>query len=131
MSGRKKYTAAQGRDPIDVHIGERIRHRRVMLNLTQTMIARRLGMSFQSVQKYESGENRVATSTLMQIGEILEVPLEYFVEGLSEKRGTSRTAAEREWLALHAVKPLSALPPEVRSEFITLFRVLMRTMRKR
>jgi len=59
-------------NPTDKHVGSRVRMRRVMLNLTQTELARRLGFSYQQLQKYETGINRLAASRLQQVSHILQ-----------------------------------------------------------
>jgi DNA-binding XRE family transcriptional regulator len=68
--------------PVDVHVGRRIQLRRKALVMSQTELGRRLGVSFQQVQKYESGVNRVSASTLYELATTLEVPITFFFEGL-------------------------------------------------
>jgi transcriptional regulator with XRE-family HTH domain len=63
---------------IDAHIGRRIRHRRNMLNITQTELGQALGVTFQQIQKYEYGRNRVSVGTLLRLADALEVKPEYF-----------------------------------------------------
>ena len=70
---------------VDTHVGARIRSRRLMLNLSQTKLADALGLTFQQVQKYEKGVNRVGASRLAQIAEILEVPVSWFFDGAGAK----------------------------------------------
>src|SRR6478752_402156 len=65
-------------DPIDIHVGGRIRTRRIYLDMRQEELARELGLTFQQVQKYESGANRVSASRLWEIAAILKTPLAYF-----------------------------------------------------
>jgi transcriptional regulator with XRE-family HTH domain len=60
-------------DPIDVDVGARIRARRISLGLSQTRLAKALGLTFQQVQKYERGDNRVSASTLVRVGRALDV----------------------------------------------------------
>jgi transcriptional regulator with XRE-family HTH domain len=84
---------ADGPHPIDVHVGSRIRLRRITHGLTQTDLARLVGISFQSVQKYERGENRVSASRLYEFAEALGVPAQYFFDGLGQRGGTQGTAA--------------------------------------
>lgn len=68
--------------PEDKHIGARIRQRRNALKLTQSEVAAQLGLSFQQLQKYETGYNRTSGSMLCRIGRILNVPPAYFFEGI-------------------------------------------------
>src|SRR5690606_29449067 len=67
-------------NPIDVHVGSRIRLRRNMLGLSQEKLGENLGITFQQIQKYEKGTNRVGASRLQAISSILAVPVSYFFE---------------------------------------------------
>ena len=68
-------------DPIDVYVGGQIRTRRLLLGLNQEELAQSLGLTFQQVQKYESGANRVSASRLWEIAAILKMPIGYFFPG--------------------------------------------------
>ncbi|GHF29261.1 hypothetical protein GCM10017044_25640 [Kordiimonas sediminis] len=68
-------------DPIDVHVGSRVRARRKMLGLSQTQLGKELGVTFQQVQKYERGSNRIGSSRLFRMSSALGVPVAYFFEG--------------------------------------------------
>ncbi len=68
-------------NPIDRHVGSRLRMRRVMLGMTQEKLGEALGLTFQQVQKYEKGTNRIGASRLQQISRILDVPPAFFFEG--------------------------------------------------
>ena len=68
----------------DIHVGSRIRLRRVMLGLSQEKLGDGLGITFQQVQKYEKGTNRVGASRLQHISELLDVHISYFFEGAAE-----------------------------------------------
>ena len=68
-------------NPIDKHVGSRVRMRRKMLAMSQTQLADALGHTFQQVQKYEKGTNRMGASRLQQMSDILQVPVEFFFEG--------------------------------------------------
>ncbi len=68
-------------NPIDKHVGSRLRMRRLMLDMSQTDIAEALGLTFQQVQKYEKGTNRIGASRLQQLCRILQVPVAFFFEG--------------------------------------------------
>lgn len=65
-------------NPVDVHVGSRIRLRRMMIGMSQERLGERLGLTFQQVQKYEKGANRVGASRLFAISNILDVPVEFF-----------------------------------------------------
>lgn len=73
--------------PVDAHIGQRIRARRGMLNMSQTDLGQRIGLTFQQVQKYENGSNRVSVSRLVQMAAVLQVPITFFIDGLPAAKG--------------------------------------------
>jgi transcriptional regulator with XRE-family HTH domain len=68
-------------NPIDRHVGSRVRMRRMMLKMSQDKLGEALGLTFQQVQKYEKGTNRIGASRLQQIAQILQVPVAFFFEG--------------------------------------------------
>lgn len=74
---------SQGPHPVDVHVGARIRERRKELGMSQQSLADALGLTFQQVQKYERGANRVSSSKLWEISRTLHAPVAYFFEHLS------------------------------------------------
>jgi transcriptional regulator with XRE-family HTH domain len=67
-------------NPIDIHVGSRIRLRRTMLGMSQEKLGESLGITFQQIQKYEKGTNRVGASRLQNISSILNVPVSFFFE---------------------------------------------------
>jgi transcriptional regulator with XRE-family HTH domain len=69
-------------DLTDKHVGNRVRMRRLMLGVSQTKLADALGITFQQVQKYEKGANRISASRLQQMSNFLEAPIPFFFEGL-------------------------------------------------
>ncbi len=71
--------------PVDIHVGQQLRTRRVLFGLSQAVLARKLGITFQQVQKYETGSDRMGASRLWEAGKILGVPVSYFFEGLDGK----------------------------------------------
>ncbi|HIC79554.1 MAG TPA: XRE family transcriptional regulator [Kiloniellaceae bacterium] len=68
--------------PVDVHVGGRVRLRRVFLGYSQEKLANALGLTFQQIQKYERGANRISASKLYELSRILSVPVTYFFEGV-------------------------------------------------
>jgi transcriptional regulator with XRE-family HTH domain len=68
-------------DPTDKHVGARVRMRRMMLSMSQEKLGDALGLTFQQVQKYEKGTNRIGASRLQHISSILQVPVSFFFEG--------------------------------------------------
>ncbi len=91
MNMTKSKKASRGRtpngqpNPIDVHVGNRIRLRRTLLGYSQEKLASLLGLTFQQVQKYERGNNRVGASRLWDIGNVLNVPINFFYEDMDKE----------------------------------------------
>jgi transcriptional regulator with XRE-family HTH domain len=79
-----RHAALGGPDPVDVHIGRQLRKLRIDRRLSQSKLAQAVGVSFQQLQKYESGANRVAASMLYGLARQLAVPLVAFFEGLPD-----------------------------------------------
>jgi transcriptional regulator with XRE-family HTH domain len=84
-------------NPIDKHVGSRVRMRRVLIGMSQEKLGEALGLTFQQVQKYEKGTNRIGASRLQQISTILGVPVSFFFEGApggeAAKSGMSDSAS--------------------------------------
>jgi transcriptional regulator with XRE-family HTH domain len=78
-----RYTIAvkKAPNPTDRHVGARVRMRRKMVAMSQEKLGAALGLTFQQVQKYEKGANRIGASRLQQLSHILQVPVEFFFEG--------------------------------------------------
>jgi transcriptional regulator with XRE-family HTH domain len=74
-------TVKKAPNPIDKHVGSRVRMRRMMLGMSQTELGDGLGLTFQQVQKYEKGTNRMGASRLQHISHLLQVPVPFFFEG--------------------------------------------------
>ena len=83
-----------GPNPIDKHVGSRVRMRRMTIGLSQEEVAHALGLTFQQVQKYEKGTNRVSSSRLHQLARILEVPIPFFFDGAPQQSARSQDKAE-------------------------------------
>jgi transcriptional regulator with XRE-family HTH domain len=128
-----KQRASYGRgtgipNPIDVHVGKRIRGRRLLLGMNQTVLAEALDLTFQQVQKYENGDNRVSASRLSQIGAFLRVPVSFFFVGLLGEQATSEQRAAQERMdqskTIELVRHYYALPdPEMRQKFLAMVKV--------
>src|SRR5258706_14097746 len=69
-------------NPIDVHVGQRVRQRRTLLGMSQEKLAEAIGLTFQQGQKYERGANRVGSSRLFDLARVLDVPIAYFFEDM-------------------------------------------------
>jgi len=79
-------------NPVDAHVGNRMRLRRMLIGLSQEKLGEMLGLTFQQVQKYEKGVNRIGAGRLYQIAEFLSVPVNYFYEGFVGPEERSRAA---------------------------------------
>ncbi|HYD65752.1 helix-turn-helix transcriptional regulator [Azospirillum sp.] len=76
--------AGTGLDTVDAHVGGRLRLRRTLLGLSQTELGRRVGLTFQQIQKYEHGANGIAASRLWQLADILDVPVSFFFDDMPD-----------------------------------------------
>lgn len=86
-------------DPIDIHVGSRVRLRRTLLGMSQEKLGDALGLTFQQIQKYERGANRIGSSRLFKLSQILDVPVSFFFDDMPEdveraNRGLAEAPAE-------------------------------------
>ena len=79
----KKQTSREGPNPIDVHVGSRMRLRRHLLGLTMQTLAGAIGVTYQQIQKYEKATDRISASRLFNLSHVLDVPISFFFEDLS------------------------------------------------
>jgi transcriptional regulator with XRE-family HTH domain len=131
-NGAARYGRGTGvPNPVDVHVGGRIRTRRLLIGMNQETLARALGLTFQQVQKYEGGANRVSASRLSQIAEILSVPIAYFFNDL-EPEGAEpnlRELASRVRLqrpeTIDLIRSYYAIAdPEIRRQFLEMVKAV-------
>jgi transcriptional regulator with XRE-family HTH domain len=102
--------------PVDIHVGRKLKQVRTLRRLSQTDVARKLNLSFQQIQKYEIGSNRVAASRLFELSQILEVPPAYFFEGLHD----NSNAAPSKDPGMEIVSALAAIKDEdIKSRIVT------------
>ena len=78
----------------DKHVGSRVRMRRMMLEMSQTELGNDIGLTFQQVQKYEKGTNRIGAGRLHEISRILQVPISFFFEGSPREPGAHRSESD-------------------------------------
>jgi transcriptional regulator with XRE-family HTH domain len=115
-------------NPIDVHVGRRIRIRRLLAGMNQETLAKELGLTFQQVQKYEGGANRVSASRLSAIADVLGMPISFFFQGF----GVDATPEERERRermerseTIDLIRFFYAIPDErVRERFLEMVKVV-------
>jgi len=81
---RLQSAPAAGPDPIDIHVGARVRLRRVLLGLSQVQVSQAVGLAYQQVQKYEKGTNRISASLLHRIAQALDVPVSFFFDDMPD-----------------------------------------------
>ncbi len=120
-------------NPVDVHVGGRVRQRRLLLGMTQSDLAEALRLTFQQVQKYERGANRIGASRLFHLSQILDVSIVYFfgdmpadvaAESPAQRRGAQRRGAQ--WRG-SVTNPVSdELDPMAKPETLELVRAYYR-----
>ena len=80
-------------NPVDVHVGTRVRLRRTLLGMTQTGLGQAIGLTFQQVQKYERGVNRIGSSRLYDLARVLDVPVNFFFDEMPKEVASKSGAA--------------------------------------
>lgn len=96
-------------DDVDTYVGKRIRERRKIMGMTQQNLAAELGLSFQQVQKYERGSNRVGAGKLVQLSRALDVPVSYFFEEIEVDRQKEIEISERPTIDPHILSHAQVL----------------------
>jgi transcriptional regulator with XRE-family HTH domain len=137
----RKLMAGKKPNPVDAHVGSRVRLRRMLLGMSQERLGESMGLTFQQVQKYEKGVNRIGASRLFQISKILDVPVQFFFEEApytgdgNAVRGMAEPDSEafileflnsREWLELNRAF-VKIGDPKVRKSVVDLVRALSGT----
>lgn len=117
-------------NPIDVHVGQRVRQRRIMLKMSQEKLADSIGLTFQQVQKYEKGRNRIGASRLVQIANALKAPVSLFFEGapdLSDKADCASMTDLRTLLDdpinMSMIQAFDTCPADVKHSILNVTRV--------
>lgn len=120
----------EGPHPVDCHVGVRIRMRRKEMGVSQEKLAEALGITFQQVQKYERGANRVSASKLWEIASALKTPVAYFYDGLSDRDAVvaQRDAAQEFMLSTDGIELMACFPriaeASIRRKIVELVRVV-------
>ena len=111
-------------NPVDIHVGSRVRLRRTLLGLSQEKLGEAVGLTFQQIQKYERGANRIGASRLFEFSRILDVPVSFFFDDMPERLKSSE--GHHGWGL--ADQPQSALEPDplTRRETLELVRAYYR-----
>lgn len=120
----KTYGAGDGPNPIDRHVGLRIRMRRKQLGLSQEKLAEEIGLTFQQIQKYERAANRVSASKLWEMARALNTSVGYFYEGLGGPAAEEELALSPDGVELARLFG-QVERPRVRRQILELVRALM------
>ena len=110
-------------NPVDVHVGSRVRLRRTMLGMSQEKLGKAINLTFQQVQKYERGANRIGASRLYQLSRVLDVPVSFFFDEMPA--GTGDRPRSRVAGLAEGVEPYGA-DPMVKRETLELVRAYYR-----
>jgi transcriptional regulator with XRE-family HTH domain len=92
--GRESVRRTGKPNPVDVHVGSRVRLRRTLLGLSQEKLGDALGLTFQQVQKYERGANRIGASRLFDLSRVLDVPVSFFFDDMAEDATERKPAVD-------------------------------------
>jgi transcriptional regulator with XRE-family HTH domain len=96
LEGEERSEREHRPSPIDVHVGARVRLRRTLLGMSQERLGEALGLTFQQVQKYERGVNRIGASRLFDLSRVLDVPISFFFDDMpGQAGGSSQSFARR------------------------------------
>ena len=119
-------------NPVDVHVGTRVRLRRMLLGMSQEKLGEHLGLTFQQIQKYEKGINRIGASRLFDLSRVLAVPVQFFYEELPVSDGAGGFAEQPEGYAVEFLSSREGLElnkafaritdPRVRRSIVELIR---------
>ena len=118
---RRRTFLRDGPDPVDVHVGARVRERRVSLGMSQEALGEHFRLTFQQIWQYEKGVNRISASKLWALSHLFEVSIEWFFEGLGEAgKGQEdvMTRQETRQLAMY----YQACPPPIKKRLLALIR---------
>jgi transcriptional regulator with XRE-family HTH domain len=114
--------------PVDVHVGDRMRQRRCLLGMSQTKFGDGVGLTFQQIQKYERGSNRVSASRLFEFAKVLNVPVAFFFDQMSSATKASRTKTKALPVARETIQLVRAYykirDPGIRRCTLTLIKKL-------
>lgn len=122
--GRRRRQKSDKPNPIDVHVGSRVRLRRTLLGMSQERLGEAIGLTFQQVQKYERGANRVGASRLYDLSRVLDVPVSYFFEEIASEVASAADA--RRGGLEEAPSPSYEADPMMRRETLEFVRAYYR-----
>jgi len=122
---RRRRVHQDGPHPIDVHVGNRVRVRRTLLGMSQERLGQALGLTFQQVQKYERGANRIGSSRLFEISKILDVPVPFFFDDMTPETAAATSLDDPSKEVAEAQVEL-ARDPLIKRETLELVRAYYR-----
>ncbi len=99
----RRVLAKEGPDPIDVHVGNRVRLRRTLLGMSKSALGEALGLTSQQVDKYEHGVNRISASRLWRLTQVLGVPVSFFFDDMLEGLSSTSFSGRSSQRSLHRV----------------------------
>ncbi len=120
-----KHKQGNTPDLVDVHVGTRIRLRRTLLGMSQEKLGEAVDLTFQQIQKYEKGTNRVSASRLYQFVQVLDVPVSFFFDGL-DARGNGLDGVVADRMMLETSRALSRLSEPTRRAALNFLKTLGR-----
>ncbi len=106
---------------VDIHVGARMRQRRTLLGMSQTNLGKAVGLTFQQIQKYERGSNRMGSSRLFEFAKVLDVPVSHFFEDMPAKTRSARSLKRGDKARNAPIKPAEA-DPLIKRETLELVR---------
>ncbi len=126
-NSRRRKRTPTAYNPIDVHVGARLRARRTLLGLSQTVVANSIGLTFQQLQKYEKGANRISGSSLYDLSRILDVDIDYFFDEMDQAtQKASPAQISRRKAKASPEKPTSGQDPLHKRETLEFVRAYYR-----
>ena len=118
--------------PVDIYVGTRVRQRRSLLGMSQTSLANAVGLTFQQIQKYERGFNRIGSSRLFEFAKVLDVPVSYFFDEIPSNVLTTRAATRaRDGFSEAAAPFAQEKDPLIRRETLELVRAYYKVRESR
>lgn len=132
--------AKKSPNPVDQHVGQRVRYQRNILGMSQDKLGEALGLTFQQVQKYEKGANRIGASRLWQISKTLGVPVSFFFEGLNQNAAEGFAEEADAWTGeyiasaegMQLCRYFNAIEePQIRKRLLDLVKSLAETSRRK
>ena len=106
--------------PIDIHVGQRLKQQRTLQGISQESLAKQLGITFQQIQKYEHGTNRISASKLYELSQILKTPIQFFFENYQKTSQLTEKPTELTTKELTFIKNFRQLNPTQQQAFTNL-----------